>query len=146
MAGNLQICTVDPGLKEKLKKFRFRKDKTNGAIVMKINSTTMTVVEDEVDEDVLDNVSLDDLQAELPEHQPRFVAYSYCHKHDDGRISYPLCFIFISPQGCKPELQMMYAGTKTSLVKEGQFTKVFELRAVDEMTEEWLLSKLGFFR
>jgi len=55
---------------------------------------------------------------------------------------------------------MMYAGTKTSLVKEGGFTKVrqylysalevtwqvFELRAVDEMTEEWLLSKLGFFR
>lgn len=57
---------------------------------------------------------------------------------------------------------MMYAGSKNSLVKEGQFTKVrsflfvdllfypekqvFELRAVDEMTEEWLLSKLGFFR
>ena len=35
----------------------------------------------------------------LPQHQPRYVAYSYCYKHDDGRISYPLCFIFISPSG-----------------------------------------------
>ena len=35
----------------------------------------------------------------LPQHQPRYVAYSYCYKHDDGRISYPLCFIYISPSG-----------------------------------------------
>ena len=26
--------------------------------------------------------------------------------------------------GCKPELQMMYAGSKTGVVKEGGFTKV----------------------
>ena len=31
-----------------------------------------------------------------------FVLFSYVLKHDDGRVSYPLCFIFISPQGkCK---------------------------------------------
>ena len=28
-----------------------------------------------------------------------FVLYSYVQNHDDGRVSYPLCFIFISPQG-----------------------------------------------
>ena len=32
--------------------------------------------------------------------------YSYAYSHDDGRISYPLCFISVSPQGCKPELQV----------------------------------------
>lgn len=67
---------------------------------------------------------MDDLREELPAHQPRFVAYSYCLKHDDGRISYPLCFIFISPSGCKPEMQMMYAGSKLSLVNAGGFSKV----------------------
>ena len=45
------------------------------------------------------DISLDDLAAELPAHQPRYIAYSYCYTHDDGRRSYPLCFIFISPLG-----------------------------------------------
>ena len=43
---------------------------------------------------------------------------------------------------CKPELQMMYAGTKLALVKEAELTKVFEIRELDELTEEWLHSKL----
>ena len=30
----------------------------------------------------------------------------------------------ISLPGCKPELQMMYAGSKNSLVSDGGFTKV----------------------
>jgi len=72
--------------------------------------------------------------------------YSYVLKHDDGRVSYPLLFIFITPQGCKPELQMMYSGSKNHLVKELGITKVFELRSVEEMTEEWLIEKLKFFR
>ena len=25
--------------------------------------------------------------------------FSYVHNHDDGRVSYPMLFIFISPQG-----------------------------------------------
>ena len=43
---------------------------------------------------------------------------------------------------CKPELQMMYAGSKLSLVKEAELTKVFEIRCLEELTEEWLNSKL----
>lgn len=30
-----------------------------------------------------------------------FVVYSYKYEHDDGRVSYPLCFIFSSPVGKK---------------------------------------------
>jgi hypothetical protein len=95
---------------------------------------------------LLQDVSLEDVAAELPERQPRYCAYSYAYKHDDGRVSYPLCFIFVSPEGCKPEIQMMYAGSKNALVKMGQFTKVFETRNVEELTEDWLKEKLGFFR
>ena len=47
----------------------------------------------------MQGVTLDELAESLPAHQPRYVAYSYCLKHDDGRVSYPLCFIFISPSG-----------------------------------------------
>lgn len=38
---------------------------------------------------------------------------------------------------------MMYAGSKLSLVKEADITKVFELRDLEELTEEWLLEKLS---
>ena len=37
---------------------------------------------------------------------------------------------------------MMYAGTKLSIVREMDLTKVYEIRDVEELTEEWLLSKL----
>jgi predicted DNA-binding protein len=142
MAAELKICDIDPELKERLKKFRFRKEKTNAAIIMKIIAEEQKIVLDEE----FDDVSLEDVAAELPERQPRYCAYSYAYKHDDGRVSYPLCFIFVSPEGCKPEIQMMYAGSKNALVKMGQFTKVFETRNVEELTEDWLKEKLGFFR
>ena len=142
MAQNLTICEIDPELLAKVKKFRFRKEQNNAAVVMKIDIEKATVIEDESYEDV----DIDELVNELPAHLPRYVALSYMKKHDDGRISYPLIFVFISPGGIKPELQMMYAGTKLSLVNKMGFTKVFELRDVEEFTEEWLLEKLKFFK
>ena len=141
MASNLQICKVEEGLAANLKKFRMRKEKNNAAIIMKIDTEKMMVIEDES----LEDIDIEELVSELPEHLPRFVALSYVKKHSDGRVSYPLIFVFISPAGTKPELQMMYAGTKTSLVNEMQFTKVFELRDLEEFTEEWLLEKLKLF-
>ena len=45
------------------------------------------------------DLKIEDLEAELPTHEPRYIALSYCYNHDDGRISYPLVFIFVSPQG-----------------------------------------------
>ncbi|KAJ7988736.1 hypothetical protein DPEC_G00312320 [Dallia pectoralis] len=76
-----------------------------------------------------------------------FVLPAKCYKyeHSDGRVSYPLCFIFSSPIGCKPEQQMMYAGSKNKLVQTVQLTKVFEIRNTEDLTEEWLREKLGFF-
>lgn len=77
-----------------------------------------------------------------------FIIYSYKYQHDDGRISYPLCFIFSSPAGknmlpasfctcaaslcltgvfpagCRPDQQMMYAGSKIKLVHTIQLSKV----------------------
>ena len=37
-----------------------------------------------------------------------FIVYSYKYQHDDGRVSYPLCFIFSSPVG-KKQLLWMYS-------------------------------------
>ncbi|CAL9686644.1 unnamed protein product [Knipowitschia caucasica] len=142
MSESLVVCQVCDDLLGKIKKFRFRKETTNAAIIMKIDKEKQLVVLEEE----YDDISLEDLKDELPERQPRFIIYSYKYVHDDNRVSYPLCFIFSSPVGCKPEQQMMYAGSKNKLVQDGELTKVFEIRTTEDLTEEWLRSKLGFFR
>ncbi|KAM3911787.1 glia maturation factor gamma [Leptodactylus fuscus] len=142
MSDSLVVCDVDPDLRERLKKFRFRKETNNAAILMKIDKEKQLVVLEEEFEDI----SPDDLQNELPERQPRFLVYSYRYQHDDGRVSYPLCMIFSSPVGCKPEQQMMYAGSKNRLVQIAELTKVFEIRTTSDLTEEWLKERLAFFR
>ncbi|XP_053567045.1 glia maturation factor beta [Bombina bombina] len=123
MSESLVVCDVDEELVEKLKKFRFRKETNNAAIIMKIDKDKRLVVLEE-------------------EHE---IVYSYKYQHEDGRVSYPLCFIFSSPVGCKPEQQMMYAGSKNKLVQKAELTKVFEIRNTEDLTEEWLTEKLGFF-
>uniref|UniRef100_A0A665TRW2 Glia maturation factor n=1 Tax=Echeneis naucrates TaxID=173247 RepID=A0A665TRW2_ECHNA len=125
---------LDESLKEKLRKFRFRKETNNAAILIKIDMEKQLVILEEEYE----NISLDELRDELPER--------YKYVHADGRVSYPLCFIFSSPMGCKPEQQMMYAGSKNRLVQAAELTKVFETRNADDLTEEWLKSQLSFFR
>ncbi|XP_007434653.1 glia maturation factor gamma isoform X2 [Python bivittatus] len=142
MSDSLVVCDVDPELLEKLKKFRFQKETNNTAIMMKVDKDRQLVVLEEEFQDV----SPEQLRNELPERQPRFVVYSYKYVHSDGRISYPLCFIFSSPAGCKPEQQMMYAGSKNRLVQAAELTKVFEIRSTEELTEQWLKERLAFFR
>ncbi|XP_035478876.2 glia maturation factor gamma isoform X1 [Scophthalmus maximus] len=141
MSSTLVVCEVDESLKAKLRKFRFRKETNNAAILMKIDMEKQLVILEEEYEDI----SLDELREELPERQPRFIVYSCKYAHADGRVSYPLCFIFSSPMGCKPEQQMMYAGSKNRLVQAAELTKVFETRSVDDLTEEWLKNQLAFF-
>eukprot|EP00064_Thunnus_orientalis_P000315 superscaffoldBa00000016_g315 len=127
MSSSLVVCEVDESLKDKLKKFRFRKETNNAAILMKIDMEKQLVILEE-------------------EYERTFIVYSYKYVHADGRVSYPLCFIFSSPMGCKPEQQMMYAGSKNRLVQAAELTKVFETRNADDLTEEWLKKQLAFFR
>ncbi|XP_074498496.1 glia maturation factor gamma [Sebastes fasciatus] len=142
MSASLSVCDVDESLKALLNKFRFRKETNDAAILIKIDMEKQLVIL----ENELQDISLDELREELPEHQPRFIVYSYKYSHDDGRVSYPLCFIFSSPAGCKPEQQMMYAGSKLQLVKAAGLTKVFETRNTEDLTEEWLKEHLSMFR
>uniref|UniRef100_A0AAA9SNA6 Glia maturation factor gamma n=3 Tax=Bos TaxID=9903 RepID=A0AAA9SNA6_BOVIN len=47
MSDSLVVCEVDPELKEKLRKFRFRKETDNAAIVMKVDKDRQMVVLEE---------------------------------------------------------------------------------------------------
>ncbi|KAI5108347.1 glia maturation factor beta [Silurus meridionalis] len=93
------VKMVDTDLVKKLREFRFRKETSNAAIIMKIDKDRQLVVLDE-----------------------------------EYEVS------------CKPEQQMMYAGSKNKLVQTVELTKVFEIRNTEDLTEEWLREKLGFFR
>ena len=163
---NVQVCDFAEGLVDEVKKFRFSKAKCSRAIIMKIdiqkqlvssiyiyllcltNILRLILVNSSclflklVIEDTLEDVTAEILQSELPERQPRFILYSFELDHGDGRISYPMCLIWSTPIGCKTDLQMMYAGTKLPLVKEAGITKVFEIRELDELSDEWLESRM----
>lgn len=63
-------------------------------------------------------------------------------EHKDGRISYPICFIFYTPRGIQMELHVLYAGMKLMIQKEASLSKVFDVCELEELTEEWLKEKL----
>nr|CAD7446826.1 unnamed protein product [Timema bartmani]CAD7461095.1 unnamed protein product [Timema tahoe] len=89
------------------------------------------------------DVSIDEVREFLPGHQPRYVVYSYRMAHQDGRVSFPMCFIYYTPRDSQIALQIMYAGTKLALQKEADLTHVYDVRELDELTEEWLQEKLA---
>ncbi|XP_047001386.1 glia maturation factor beta [Schistocerca americana] len=139
MSHNVKVCDIEDDVKEALKAFRFRKSDKNAALILKVDREKQKICIDEQ----LEDVSPDDLRELLPSHQPRFVVYSYRMEHKDGRISFPMCFIYITPRDSQMELQIMYAGTKLALQKEADLTRVYEVRELDELTEEWLQEKLS---
>ncbi|XP_029407166.2 glia maturation factor beta isoform X1 [Bactrocera dorsalis] len=136
--GDSKICDISDDVRDALKKFRFRKSTTNSALILKVDREKQLVILDEL----LEDISVDELQETLPGHQPRYIIYTYKMIHDDQRISYPMCFIFYTPRDSQIELQMMYACTKSALQREVDLTRVYEIRELDELTEEWLREKL----
>ncbi|XP_065427235.1 glia maturation factor gamma isoform X4 [Chrysemys picta bellii] len=149
MSDSLVVCDVDPALTEKLRKFRFRKETNNAAILMKIDKERQLVVLEEEFQDI----SPEELKSELPERQPRYPSavgrgggiratwQSAGIAHGGRRPG-----VCMQDAWCKPEQQMMYAGSKNRLVQAAELTKVFEIRTTEDLTEEWLRERLAFFR
>ncbi len=135
---SVPVCEIDPALKEQLRSFRFSRETSSRAIVVKVDPDRRLLLCDQT----LDDVDVEGLREELPERQPRFIVYSFRLDHGDGRVSYPMCLIFSTPRDCKIELQVMYAGSKLNLVREAELTKVFEIRDLEDLTDEWLVEKL----
>ncbi|BES94684.1 unnamed protein product [Nesidiocoris tenuis] len=135
---NVNICDINDEVRDAIKKFKFRKAETRAALILKVDRDTQTICIDELVEDT----TLDDLQDVLPGHQPRYMIYTCKMTHSDGRTSYPMCFIYVTPRDCQTELQIMYAGSKIALQKEVGLSHVYEVRELEELTEEWLLEKL----
>uniref|UniRef100_A0A7E5A054 ADF-H domain-containing protein n=1 Tax=Panagrellus redivivus TaxID=6233 RepID=A0A7E5A054_PANRE len=138
MSSALNICEIPEDVRKILKEFRFKQVESFEAVILKINATNHTIILDTR----LEDSSIEELQEELPDQQPRFVLLSYKLTRPDGRVSYPLCLLFYSPT-CKVELQMLYAGSRNYLVKEAGITKLAEVRELEDITQEFLDERCG---
>lgn len=109
---------------------------------MKIDKAKLEVQLDQL----LEGVTIEEIAAELPPSAPRFVAYSYKWQHDDGRVSFPLIFIFYCPRGINTQLNILYASTKPVLVEALQVQKLFSIDNAEHLDEAWLKDKLAMFK
>jgi len=136
----VSVCSINDDLNKEIRSFRFNRSTKPRAMILKIDPNTKEL---KADGELMEDVTLDDLKDELPEHQPRFVLYTFPHTHVDSRISYPLCLIFSSPRESKTELMVMYAGSKLELEKRAEVYRTYELCDLDDLCDELLKEKLS---
>ncbi|KAJ1955683.1 glia maturation factor beta [Linderina pennispora] len=133
-------CQIAPEVLSDLKKLRFSKPGTDSAVyIAKINRKEHLVVPDES----FDSISLEDLIEELPDDEPRYVVISYKYEYSDGRVSYPLIYVYYCPETTAPMAAMLYASTQQLLEKEAQLGKVYLLRNKEDLTANWVNENLG---
>jgi len=137
---SFEVCSISNEVKEILEKFRFRRATNNTAIILKVNPDAVAV---EVSEELEDLADVEELKESIPDTQPRFVLLSWRIAHADGRVSYPMAFIYTTPRDCQPRLQMMYSGSYQSLIQQCGLTKVYQIRDLDELDEDWVMEHLG---
>jgi len=97
-------------------------------------------------EEVFENITLEKLQEELSDTSPRYIVYVSKHTHPDGRISYPMVFIYFMPKQINPAIAMIYSTNKQVLVNKLEIMKCFEASTVETLTTPWLVEKLAFFK
>ncbi|KAF8566355.1 hypothetical protein P879_06369 [Paragonimus westermani] len=133
-----QVAVVADESAEILKQFKYRKSKTTDVLIMKINSKSLVVQK----ESFMEDKSLDELSNELPSHEPRYILITFRHEKPDGRVVYPYCMVFSTPEGCPPMLKMLYTASLSNVVQKSEVNKVFELREVEDFSENWLRESL----
>jgi len=135
------VCELEDGILEQFREWKKPRTLSNAAFILKVDVKAQKIVVDQV----LDNVTIEDLQEEMPSAVPRYIVYAYKHVHKDERVSYQLVFIYYSPPQIKPELAMLYSSSLQRLYSQLEIQKVFDARKVSELNEKWLLEKLAYF-
>ncbi|ORY05239.1 glia maturation factor beta [Basidiobolus meristosporus CBS 931.73] len=133
-------CTIDDIVAKNVRKFRFAKTLENpSAYLIKIDRKKFLIEEDEL----FENIAFEDLVEEIPDDSPRYIVLSFKFEHQDGRLSYPLVFIYYTPDGCSTELNMLYASNQPYFQQKTDLGKVLELRDKEDLTFEWLKERLN---
>eukprot|EP01080_Neovahlkampfia_damariscottae_P007771 gene7771-12241_t len=130
-------CTIDEEVGKSFKKLV--RQESLSCLILKIDMKSRTVVVD----DFLENTNWDDIQEEMSETAPRFLLVISPIVHKDDRKSYPLVQIYYSPEGCATELNMLYSRMKPIVEKKFNLQYTFTERDSEELSEDWLLTKLN---
>eukprot|EP00756_Hemistasia_phaeocysticola_P017992 Hpha_TRINITY_DN15567_c0_g3::TRINITY_DN15567_c0_g3_i1::g.106564::m.106564 len=88
-------------------------------------------------DDVLEDCSIDDIQEELPEIEPRYVFFAYIKTMPDGRMKTPLVFIYYSPAKAPAQKSMAATRWKNEVSKQFEVGKSLEVRDSEDFTQEW---------
>lgn len=111
---------------------------------------------------VLDPTTWEDLQDELPDTMPRYIVLSFELKHKDGRVSYPLVFVYYVPESAKIDLKMIYSSLSNARFPKGHLTdmlfftgakpaftqatdlgaKVLDLQNIEDINYEYISGRL----
>ncbi|CAH8520211.1 unnamed protein product [Schistosoma rodhaini] len=139
---NLYLVSVSVNIHndtaDNLKKFKFRKSQNTVALILKIDKEALTIEP----EQTLEDITIKNLKDSLPYHQPRYILLSYRYEKEDGRVTFPYCLLFSTPMGSATNLKMMYTASLTNLMHKSGVTKVFELRELEDLSDEWLKENL----
>eukprot|EP01113_Clastostelium_recurvatum_P046407 TRINITY_DN812_c0_g1_i2.p1 TRINITY_DN812_c0_g1~~TRINITY_DN812_c0_g1_i2.p1 ORF type:complete len:155 (+),score=36.95 TRINITY_DN812_c0_g1_i2:50-466(+) len=138
----MAMCSLPDAVVTEFKKFKLAKDPANTGFILKVNKKDMIIELDET----LTNVTVEEIAEQLPEAAPRYIIYSYKQARDDGRVSYPIVFIFYCPRGISPELAMLASSSKTNITNRLDISKSFDLQEAETLTTDWLKEKLAFFK
>uniref|UniRef100_A0A6B2LPW1 ADF-H domain-containing protein n=1 Tax=Arcella intermedia TaxID=1963864 RepID=A0A6B2LPW1_9EUKA len=111
------------------------KNQSNRAYIFKINKIELKVEEEKIVEEITDLTEF--AEDHLPEGEPRFIAYSTKQNLPDGRVTFPLLFIFYCPPA-SVQLNSLYASTKGRFCNFLEIMKSFECRDREEFTNEWM--------
>ena len=131
---------VNEDLQTLVKKFRFRRSKDIALLMLKITREAPYTLElDETFEEI-DDIS--EIAEELPDFHARYLVLSYKIEHDDGRVQYPLCLVFWSPQGADAKGLMLYTSMRNEVCKLIGVDTVFELQESEELDHDWVLEQL----
>eukprot|EP00163_Fabomonas_tropica_P021909 TRINITY_DN38192_c0_g1_i1.p1 TRINITY_DN38192_c0_g1~~TRINITY_DN38192_c0_g1_i1.p1 ORF type:complete len:154 (+),score=40.78 TRINITY_DN38192_c0_g1_i1:26-463(+) len=117
-----------------------KKNARRAAFICKVNKNTLTV---ELDEE-FDNIEPEDLAEELTLSAPRFIIYSYEVERADGRKQLPLCLLYYSPSGGRPDSHVLYTRAKPALITKLAMdqSKVLDFNDVEDFTTEWLTESI----
>eukprot|EP01123_Difflugia_compressa_P011542 TRINITY_DN4652_c0_g1_i1.p1 TRINITY_DN4652_c0_g1~~TRINITY_DN4652_c0_g1_i1.p1 ORF type:complete len:141 (+),score=27.54 TRINITY_DN4652_c0_g1_i1:66-488(+) len=132
----MTTCEIPENIiKPSFKKFKLSKNQNNRAYILKIDLKALVVEEEKIVEDITDLQEF--AEDHLPESEPRYIAFSTKQTFPDGRITFPLLFIFWCPPSSMT-MNSIYASAKQRVINTLEILKIFECRDKDEFTNEWL--------
>ena len=112
-----------------------------GFFVVKIDAKKLLVVEDQY----LEDTSIDAIVEELPETSPRFICLNHMYTTKDGRTSLPMVFIYCSPPNVTTSMNVLYASSKSVVVMAAEIGKVSTTLSLLSPYQSTLRSPLHHF-